>query len=132
MKKLLAVLVLASTLTLGACATTHTVTVEPTKIPAAVAPTPQPLTMRDVQWKVLTKADLEVLLQDLNTNPNPNFALYTLDNGNFQALNLNLVEIRRFILEQQQVTVYYKDLEASEHPVEEPAAPKKKRFFGLF
>lgn len=123
---------LASGLLLSGCATTGSVTVQPTKIPAAEAPTPAPLNMRDVQWKILTKADLEALLIELEQNPDPNFALYTLDNGNFQALNLNLVDIRRFILEQQQVVVYYRDLEAQTHPAEEKKEEPKKKRFGLF
>lgn len=131
MKKLLIATLAVASLSLAACATDG-VTVDSVKIPAAQAPEPAPLTMRNVQWKILTKADLEKLLAELEANPDPNFALYTLDNGNFQALNLNLVEIRRFIVDQQQVIVFYKNLENPTPPAEEKKEEPKKKRFGLF
>jgi hypothetical protein len=127
MKKALIGLSLLANVMLAGCE--HTVAVAPTVMPAAIAPTATPLTLNDVKWKILTKSDLEALVKQLDANPDPNFVIYTLDNGNFQALNLNLVEIRRFVLEQQQVIVFYQNLEKSEHPDPKPA-PKK--FLGLF
>lgn len=97
----------------------------PARIPTAVAPTPAPLNMRPVHWQVLTVDDLRRLLAEQEANPDPNFVLYALDNGNFQALNLNLVDIRQFVLEQQEVITFYKAVEEDSHPEETPPPAKK-------
>lgn len=86
--------------------------------------------MREVRWQVLTIDDLRRIIAEHDANPDPNFAIYALDNGNFQALNLNIIDIRRFVLEQQQVIQFYKKIEDDAHP--EPApVPEKKCFLGI-
>jgi hypothetical protein len=97
-------------------------------LPAVIAPVPAPITTRPVTWQVLTVTDLQNIISQQETNPDPNFVLYALDNGNFQALNLNLIEIRRFVLEQQQTIQFYKKIEADANP-EPESAPRERRCF---
>lgn len=115
----------------AACTTTEgPIRTAPAEIPAAVAPQPAPLNMRPVQWQVLTTDDLRRILAEQEANPDPNFVLYALDNGNFQALNLNLVDIRQFVLEQQEAITFYKKVEEDAHP-EPEAQPARRCFLGI-
>lgn len=125
-------IILSSALALSGCIATGggVPSANPANIPAAVAPQPAPLNMRPVQWQVLTTDDLKRILAEQEANPDPNFVLYALDNGNFQALNLNLVDIRQFVLEQQEAITFYRKIEEDSHPVEE-AKPNKRCFLGF-
>ncbi len=76
--------------------------------PAVVEPQSLPVQMRKVEWKVITKPELEKLLADLNANPDPNFALFALTPKGFENLSYNLAEINRFMQEQNQVILYYR------------------------
>lgn len=101
--------VLPMLLALASCTSTKTEYVYQYKPrPKAVEPVVQPVQMRGVQWKVLNKQELEKLLADLEKNPDPNFALFALTSKGFEALSTNLVEINRFMQEQQQVIAYYR------------------------
>lgn len=76
--------------------------------PAVVEPKTMPVRMKGVEWKVITKPELERMLVELEKNPDPNFALFALTPQGFEALSTNLVEINRFMQEQQQVIRYYR------------------------
>lgn len=69
-----------------------------------------PINTRKVEWKVLTQAELVKLLDELEKNPDPNFALFALTPQGFENLSYNLLEIKRFIQEQQEVIVYYQQI----------------------
>jgi len=76
--------------------------------PKVVEPQTQPVRMKPVDWKVITKPELEKILAELEKNPDPNFALFALTPKGFENLSTNLVEINRFMQEQQQVVLYYR------------------------
>ena len=99
-------------LCVASCASDINVTASPTKFPEVKAPTAQPMNFQDMSWKIYNKADLLALIDQLSKNPDKNFALYTLDGTNFKALDSNLQEMRRFILEQQAVIVFYQNIQA--------------------
>lgn len=128
-KKLLAII---PALFLAGCISTGRAPIQtaPAVIPAVQGPVPAPLNMRPVRWQVLTTEDLRRIVAEQDSNPDPNFVLYALDNGNFQALNLNLVDIRQFVLEQQEAITFYKKIEADAHP-EPVVEPAKKCFLGF-
>ncbi|MNK57963.1 hypothetical protein D3C87_770310 [compost metagenome] len=102
------VLVLPMMLALAACTTKTEYVYQYKPRPAVVEPQTLPVQMRKVEWKVITKPELEKLLADLNANPDPNFALFALTPKGFENLSYNLVEINRFMQEQQQVVLYYR------------------------
>lgn len=118
-------LVSAAVLLSGCFTTSGPIQTSPAVIPSVIAPTPAPVNMRPVQWQVLTTNDLRRIIAEQEANPDPNFVLYALDNGNFQALNLNLVDIRQFVLEQQEVITFYKKVEEDAHAEPEEPAPRR-------
>lgn len=94
---------------LASCATTETkyVYLDTPRIPV-VEPATSPVNMRGVTWKVLTKKELKETLDNLEKYPDPNFALFALTPKGFEALNANLIEINRFMQEQNEVVAYYR------------------------
>ena len=102
MKKIFSIIALSLTLT--ACATTA-----PNPPPIIIAPTPpvnppkaDPIVMAPVQWKVYSSDELKALA----AKNGGSFVLFTLDTDNFKHLNGNLVDIKRFI-EQQNAIIDY-------------------------
>jgi hypothetical protein len=94
-------------------------------LPHTTAPVAAPLVLRDTNWKIITAADLRQMAAELEANPGQQITLYALDDDGFDALNLNLIDIRRYILEQQQIIKFYEDLEEATHP-SEPAAEESE------
>jgi hypothetical protein len=86
--------------------------VTPTVLPEIKVPTANPMDLQDFKWRVLNKKDLLALLTQLNKKPDPNFAIFILDNGSFRMLDNNIQEMRRYIEEQNAIITYYQKLEA--------------------
>lgn len=94
-------------LALAGCSQTQTVYKYAPR-PAVIEPQTQAVQLRGVQWKVLTEKELREQLAELEKNPNPNFALFALTPDGMKNLQSNLVEINRFIAEQNEVIKYYR------------------------
>jgi hypothetical protein len=77
-----------------------TVIVSPT-VPLVV-PKISPVVIQPVQWKVYNSTELKSLGEEL-AKSNSQIILFTLDSTNFQNLNLNLADIKRYIAAQQQI-----------------------------
>jgi hypothetical protein len=88
------------------------VQVTSTALPEIKVPTAAPMDLQDFKWRVLNKKDLLALLTQLNKKPDPNFAIFVLDNNAFKMLDNNIQEMRRFIQEQQATITYYQKLQA--------------------
>ena len=90
-------------LMLAACSTIPN---QPTVIIApavpVVIPKVSPIIVQPVQWKVYNSTELKTLGEELSKT-NTQVILFTLDTTNFQNLNLNLADIKRYIASQQQV-----------------------------
>ena len=61
---------------------------------AVTAPVIQPVVLNSVVWQVLTKTELLALSRQ-------NTVVFGLDDVNYKNLNLNLVEIKRYLDEQK-------------------------------
>ena len=112
-------------LPLAACNTTQTiaVTAKPVELNIIQPVDPQPVDMLKVQVKVLTKENVDAFIKqaqkDLGTD-NPVFvALSTRD---YEALSLNIQELKRYIVQQQRIIAYYKKATAA-HDVTNAATP---------
>ena len=97
-------------LLLAACSSTEITTV-PIQLPTVDAPKALPLSMREVKWQVMNSDDLKALVAALEASPDPKYVIYVLDNRNFENMALNMEEIKRFMLEQQQVIIFYENLQ---------------------
>jgi hypothetical protein len=115
-------------LPLVACNTTQSieVTAKPVELNIIQPVDPQPVDMLKVNVKVLTKENVDAFIKqaqkDLGTD-NPVFvALSTRD---YEALSLNIQELKRYILQQQKIIAYYKKATAA-HDVANTITPPAK------
>jgi len=113
-------------LPLAACQSMPTpieVTAKPVELNIIQPVDPQPVDMLKVQAKVLTKENVDAFIKqaqkDLGTD-NPVFvALSTRD---YEALSLNIQELKRYIVQQQRIIAYYKKATASHDVTTAPQA----------
>ena len=88
---------------------TVTTVVENIKIDAPViqiVKRPTPITMKDADIVVVTESNLQEVISRIK-NTQGEFVLYAMTASSFEALALNLEQIKRFIEEQNQVILYY-------------------------
>lgn len=83
--------------------------VELEKTPVS-APSPSPLNLKDIEWRVFNLEEANKLLE--KHKGDSNFVIYVLTPDGFESFQNNLLELRRFILEQQQVIVFYNNIQS--------------------
>ena len=83
--------------------------VETVKIEAPVikiVPRPDPIQMKDSDIVVVTESNLQEVIDNIKTIQGE-FVLYAMTASSFEALALNMEQIKRFIEEQNQIILYY-------------------------
>jgi hypothetical protein len=77
---------------------------------------PDPVTMKDADIVVVTEANLQEVIERIKGTQGE-FVLYAMTASSFEALALNMEQIKRFIEEQNEVILYYeKAVTPSETP----------------
>lgn len=92
---------------IGGCATTEPRPI--TKIenlPTINPPPVDPMSMLEVRIIVLNKEELEKFLDEMSDDT----AIFALTPKNYENLALNMQEIKRYILQQQQIVLYYESI----------------------
>ena len=102
---------LAMILGLSACSGTTPldVTYTPAKMNIEQPADPAPVIMNSVNFHVVTKDNLQSFVASqiqIQGNQNPVFIV--ISTNDYKALSLNLAELKRYILQQQKIIVYYK------------------------
>ena len=67
---------------------------------------PNPVAMKDADIVVVTEANLQEVIERIKGTQGE-FVLYAMTASSFEALALNLEQIKRFIEEQNEVILYY-------------------------
>ena len=103
-------------LPLAACNTTQTiaVTAKPVELNIIQPVDPQPVDMLKVNVKVLTKENVDAFIKQAQKDQgtdNPVFV--TLSTRDYEALSLNIQELKRYIVQQQKIIAYYKKATAA-------------------
>lgn len=96
---------------LAACANTEplNVTYTPVKLDIVQPSAPAPVIMNSVNFRVITKDNFQSFIDSQiksQGNQNPVFIVFTTND--YKAMSLNLAELKRYIVQQQQIIVYYK------------------------
>ena len=71
-----------------------------------IVPRPDPVIMKDADIVVVTEANLQEVIERIKGTQGE-FVLYAMTASSFEALALNLEQIKRFIEEQNEVILYY-------------------------
>lgn len=116
----------AATLLLAGCASTRSidVTTKPAEISIIQPADPEPVSMIDVNVRVVTASNMEEFINEAKKKQgteNPVFVI--LGMRDYEALSLNVAELKRYIKQQQQIVLYYKKATAPKPAAEEPKQP---------
>ena len=71
-----------------------------------VVPRPEPLTLRNADVIVITEKNLEEVIQRVK-DMQGSFVVYALDPKSFEALAINMEQIKLYIEKQKQIILYY-------------------------
>jgi hypothetical protein len=73
-------------------------------------PKPAPVVMRNVEWKVYNLPELERLVAELRERNDGDFVIIALTPRGYENLGVNLIELERYIREQEEVVVFLKNI----------------------
>lgn len=112
---ILKILLLSSVVLLTGCASIfgpsvkqiETVKVEVSK-PALNLPNPEPLKLRETKWVVITKENADKIFEELEAKGQP-VALFALTADGYEALSINIADIKTFIGTQKEIIIQYRD-----------------------
>ena len=80
---------------------------EPTeRAPIPMQPPPAPVRLKDVQWYVVSDENIEDFKERI-TDRQGVLVWYAITVADYESLSLNLQEIRRYIVQQQELINYY-------------------------
>lgn len=77
-------------------------------------PAPYPVQLYGVEWHVITESNLEEKLVELRTKQGGNVVIFGVTPRDYENLAHNLQELRRYIRQQNEITVYYREATAPE------------------
>lgn len=102
------ILLLSSVSLLSACASQEKVVVQ-TEIIKADIPTqarPKPVSLSNVKFYVVTKENLSDFLKVFEKENN-DIVFYSISVKDYEKMSLNIAELRRYIIQQDKIIVYY-------------------------
>jgi hypothetical protein len=117
----LKLLIPVALLPLAACNSVQPIqiTAKPVELSIIQPVDPQPVDMLKVRSRVLTKDNVEEFIKQAKADQgtdNPVFV--ALSTNDYEALSLNIQELKRYIVQQQRIIAYYKKATAPQ-----PSAP---------
>jgi len=82
-------------------------TVEVSKTPLNI-PNPDPLSMRDVEWIIVTKDNAMEIFEEIKSGGGE-YSVFAVTDTGYESLQMNFAEIRNHLAEQRQIIVSYKE-----------------------
>ena len=70
---------------------------------------PRPITMNDVTWYVVTEENYQEFLDKYKKENGEPWVFYVISVRGYEALSLNMAEIRRYVEQQQKIIIYYEN-----------------------
>lgn len=111
----LSLLLLLSSIVLTSCGSIKTLEVFSTPVEKKIIQPadPRPVKLELLNFDVVTIDNIdEFLAQVKKAQKNDEYVFYAISPKNFEVLALNMQEIKRFIMQQQDIIVYYKEATA--------------------
>ena len=71
-------------------------------------PNPEPLSLVDVEWIVVTKDNVDEVMERVKAEGG-DYALFAVTDEGYKKLSLNFADIRNKLYEQQQIILSYKE-----------------------
>lgn len=116
-------ILLSSLLLVAACATKPIeISASPIDKPTLMVPTVSKINSRDVKWVVVNRDNFNQVMADIEKK-NGNVVLFALTDKGYEALSMNVADLRQLVQQQQAIIAayekYYND-GASAVPSEQP------------
>ena len=102
------ILLIGSLTLLSACASQEKIVVQ-TEIIKADIPTqarPKPVSLSNIKFYVVTKENLNDFLKVFEKENN-DIVFYSISVKDYEKMSLNIAELRRYIIQQDKIIVYY-------------------------
>lgn len=109
------VTLIASAAILAGCASTKKldITTTPTQYQIYQPAPPAPVKMSKIKFRVVTKENLDQFIaEEAKKQGNSNPVFVVMSTKDYQAMSLNLAELKRYIDQQKQIIVYYQSATA--------------------
>lgn len=100
-------------LSVCSCSGTTNITTKQVDLPSAHPPQIAALHLSQFNWRIINEQDLKNLTITATKSPGTHILLYTLDNKNYMIFDEDLLELQRYISEQNEVIQFYQQLEDS-------------------
>lgn len=110
--KLVLILLLSSILFLSGCDYAKRLDVfsKPVETTIISPPDPKPLQLDNLIFEVVNKDNLEQFLTELKKyQNNKEYVFYAITPKTYEILALNMQEIKRYIIQQKEIIIYYKE-----------------------
>ena len=75
--------------------------------PALNLPNPQSLSLKKVEWVVVTRENAEAVFADLEKQGKP-IALFAMTTDGYEALALNIADIKGYLATQKEIIIQYR------------------------
>lgn len=97
-----------SGLALAGCASTDPIEISASPIdkPTLMVPKVSKLNMRDVKWVVVNKENFAEIMADIEKK-NGNVVLFAVTDKGYEALSLNIADLRQLVQQQQSIIAAY-------------------------
>jgi hypothetical protein len=83
----------------------------PTTFQIAQPPAPAPVQLSSIKFSVVTQATMATFVAaQIKAQNNSNPVFFVLDSNGYKAIRLNIAELQRYIVQQQQIIVYYQNV----------------------
>jgi hypothetical protein len=86
----------------------------------AITERPKPVSLTDIKFYVVTENNFQEFKETFSKE-NGDAVFYAISVRDYENLSLNMADLRRYILQQKEVIIYYENAieETSKEPVEE-------------
>jgi len=80
---------------------------------------PKPMTLNDVKWYVVTEENFDEFLETYKKENGDAWVFYAMSVRGYEAMALNMAEIRRYLESQNAIILYYEDAIKPREPQEQ-------------
>ena len=87
---------------------------------------PKPLQFNDSYWHVVTEANFDEFIEKFKKEHGEAWVFYAVSVRSYESMALNLAELKRYIEQQKQITIYYEEAIKPKQPSVEVSEEVKK------
>jgi len=87
---------------------------EEVKLEIFQPPLPQEIRMENVRWYVISEGNMEEKLAEIRADLGGEFVVFAMTPQGYENMAYNMQELRRYILQQKEIILYYREATKSD------------------